>query len=93
MTEKCTRCRQYHTGTCGTPQVCFRCGQIGHVKRFYPMIVGSVWWDNHLHSLGYLFRVLEGQSYNYYFFLDLKQVVLELREFNDHRGPRFTSLL
>ena len=40
MSEKCPCCRHYHTGTCGTPQVCFHCGQIDHVKRFYLIMSG-----------------------------------------------------
>ena len=40
MLERCLRYRQYHTGTCGTPQVCFQCGQTGHVKRFCLMVSG-----------------------------------------------------
>ena len=39
--ERCFRCRQYHSRTYGTPQVCFQCGQTRHVKRFYPMINGT----------------------------------------------------
>ena len=34
MSEKCPYCRQYLTRTYGTPQVCFQCRQICHVKRF-----------------------------------------------------------
>ena len=37
MTKRSPRCQQYHTGTCGMPQVCFQCGQIG-VKSFYLMM-------------------------------------------------------
>ena len=35
--ERCPRCRQIHSGPCSAPQVCFQCGQTGHVKRFCPM--------------------------------------------------------
>ena len=35
--ERCPRCRQIHLGPCSAPQVCFQCGQTGHVKRFCPM--------------------------------------------------------
>ena len=41
MAEKCPHYRQFHTGTCGTPHVCFHCGQIDHVKRFCPLLSGS----------------------------------------------------
>ena len=40
MSERFLRCQQYHIETCGTSQVCFQCGQIGHVKRFCPMMSG-----------------------------------------------------
>ena len=41
MSERCPRCRHFHTGTCRAPQVCFQCGQAGHVKRFCPMVSGT----------------------------------------------------
>ena len=31
------QCRHFHSGPCSAPQVCFQCGQTGHVKRFCPM--------------------------------------------------------
>ena len=40
MSERCPRCRQFHTGTCGAPQLCFQCGQAGYVKKFCPMMSG-----------------------------------------------------
>ena len=41
MTKRCLNSRQFHTDTCGMPYVCFHCGQIGHVKRFCPLLNGS----------------------------------------------------
>ena len=41
MLERCPRCRQFHTGAFGAPQLCFQCGQAGHVKRFCPMVSGT----------------------------------------------------
>ena len=35
--EKCPHCRQFHSRPCSAPQVCFQCGQTGHVRRFCPM--------------------------------------------------------
>ena len=34
MTERCPNYKQFHTGTCGMPHVCFHYGPIDHVKRF-----------------------------------------------------------
>ena len=36
--DKCPCCRQFHSGACNAPQLCFQCGKIGHVKRFCLML-------------------------------------------------------
>ena len=40
MTKRYPYCKQFHTGTCGKPQVCFHYGQTGHVKRFCLLLSG-----------------------------------------------------
>ena len=45
MSERCSHCKQFHLGSCNMPQeVCFRCGQTGHVKKYCLLLnsTGSV---------------------------------------------------
>ena len=35
--ERCSHFHQSHFGPCSAPQVCYQCGQVGHVKKFCPM--------------------------------------------------------
>ena len=38
MSKKCPCCCQFHSRACNAPQLCYQCGQTGHVKRFCPML-------------------------------------------------------
>ena len=41
MSERCSRCHQFHSGACSVPQgVCFHCGQPRHLKKNCPKFVG-----------------------------------------------------
>ena len=45
MTERCPYYKQFHSRVCSMPQrVCFRCGQTGHIKKYYILLsnIGSV---------------------------------------------------